>query len=147
MKKRSSSLHRGQTLVEFALILPIFIFLLVVIFDFGRAVYYYSTIHNAAREGARYGVIHPSTADYPDIEARARNYAIGLGVSDITVTVAAGVPEFVGNVSNPTIKVTVKYCFAAVTPIIEAIVPNDCACSCTHMLLTSDAVMRTEALP
>ena len=79
MKNISHSTQRGQTLVEFALVIPIFLLLAVVIFDLGRGVYYYSAVHNAAREGARYGVVHPDIADYPSIEAVAINYAIGLG--------------------------------------------------------------------
>ncbi len=42
----------GQSLVEFAILLPVFLLIVVVIFDLGRAVYYYSVIFNAAREGA-----------------------------------------------------------------------------------------------
>ena len=37
-------------MIEFALVIPVFMLLAVVIFDLGRAIYYYSTIHNAARE-------------------------------------------------------------------------------------------------
>ena len=48
---------RGQTLVEFALILPIFVLLLVGIFDFGRAIYAYNTISNAAREAVRVAIV------------------------------------------------------------------------------------------
>ena len=132
----------GQTLVEFALILPVFLFLIVVIFDFGRAVYYYSTIHNAAREGARYGVIHPGTADYAAIAARAEEYAVGLGISDITVDVNAGPDENVADMDNPTIKVTVSYSFRPVTPFVTNLL-----CGCPAITLSSDAVMRTEALP
>jgi hypothetical protein len=44
---------RGQSLVEFALILPIFLMLLFGLFDLGRAVYAWSTINNAAREAGR----------------------------------------------------------------------------------------------
>jgi hypothetical protein len=42
MKKSNKPYQKAQTLVEFSLILPAFIFLVVVIFDFGRAVYYYA---------------------------------------------------------------------------------------------------------
>ena len=48
--------ERGQALVEFALVLPIFILLLVAIFDLGRAVFAYNTLTNAAREGAVYRI-------------------------------------------------------------------------------------------
>jgi len=48
--------------VEFALILPILILLLVGILDTGRAVNAYVTISNASREGARYVALNPTAA-------------------------------------------------------------------------------------
>ena len=44
---------RGQALVEFALILPIFLFMLFGLVDMGRFVYLNSTLSQAAREAAR----------------------------------------------------------------------------------------------
>ncbi len=44
---------RGQALVEFALVIPIFLLLLFGIVDVGRMVYMNSTLSQAAREGAR----------------------------------------------------------------------------------------------
>jgi Flp pilus assembly protein TadG len=43
----------GQSMVEFALILPIFVLFIVGIFELGRAFFSYIAITNAAREGAR----------------------------------------------------------------------------------------------
>jgi hypothetical protein len=48
---------RGQGLVEFALVLPIFVLVLFGIFDVGRAVYVNSTLSQAAREGARLAAV------------------------------------------------------------------------------------------
>ena len=45
--------ERGQTLVEFALVLPIFLLVVFGLIDVGRAVYTNSTLSQAAREGAR----------------------------------------------------------------------------------------------
>jgi hypothetical protein len=56
MRRRDRS--RGQALVEFALILPIFIFLLVGIFDLGHVVWANDSLATAAREGARFAVVH-----------------------------------------------------------------------------------------
>ena len=47
----------GQTLVEFALVLPIFVLIVVGIFDAGRAVYTNSVLSQAAREGARLAAV------------------------------------------------------------------------------------------
>src|SRR2546423_7214061 len=46
----------GQSMVEFAVLAPVFFLLLLGTIDLGRAVYTYNAISNAAREGARAGV-------------------------------------------------------------------------------------------
>ena len=45
--------EKGQSMVEFALIIPIFILLLFAILDFGRVFHAYLTIDHAGREAAR----------------------------------------------------------------------------------------------
>src|SRR6266542_5065485 len=65
MKRRRSALRpagtRGQAMVEFALVFPILMLLLVAVFDIGRGVFSYNSITNAAREGARLGVVNQDT--------------------------------------------------------------------------------------
>ena len=56
---------RGQALVEFALIAPLFLALLLAIIEFGRAVYYIQMLNNAAREGARYAIVHGAESQCP----------------------------------------------------------------------------------
>jgi Flp pilus assembly protein TadG len=48
----SKLFHSGQNLLEFALHFLILFLILMGIFDLGRIVFYYSTMTNAAREGA-----------------------------------------------------------------------------------------------
>ena len=45
--------HPGQSMVEFALILPLFVLFLVGVFELGRAFFSFIAITNAAREGTR----------------------------------------------------------------------------------------------
>jgi len=56
MKRRRE--HRGQAMVEFAMIVPLFIFLLVAVFDLGHVVWANNALATAAREGARFAVVH-----------------------------------------------------------------------------------------
>ena len=49
---------RGQAMVEFALVLPIMLVMLLLAVDFGRLFYPYISVHNAAREGAFYAAIN-----------------------------------------------------------------------------------------
>ena len=54
-------------MVEFALVLPILLLLLCGIIDFGWLYYNQITLNNAAREGARYAVIHcGASSDWQD---------------------------------------------------------------------------------
>jgi Flp pilus assembly protein TadG len=46
-------------MVEFALVLPIFVLLCLIVFDFGRGIYTYNGISEAAREIARTTIISP----------------------------------------------------------------------------------------
>ena len=49
--------HEGQTLVEFALVLSVFMLLVVGLFDGLRLAFYYSEVQEAARAGARWGAV------------------------------------------------------------------------------------------
>lgn len=51
---RAGHFRRGQSMVEFALILPLLLVLLLSVVEVGRTVMVYNVIANAAREGARY---------------------------------------------------------------------------------------------
>ena len=62
--KRRSKRHptsRGQALVEFALILPLFIMVLMGVIVLGIVVFYNQELTNAAREAARFAAIHSAT--------------------------------------------------------------------------------------
>lgn len=63
--RSSTRRHGGQALAEFALVAPIFFLLLFGIIDFGRYVYYVQVLNNAAREGARYAIVHGSRSLAP----------------------------------------------------------------------------------
>jgi Flp pilus assembly protein TadG len=59
---------RGQTLAEFAMILPVFLLVLVGLFDAGRLVFAYHTANNAAREGGRQAIVDQTLGH---VQARA----------------------------------------------------------------------------
>lgn len=63
MRTRSRRSSRGQSLVEFAIILPVFLLIVVGILDFGRVVWANSAVTNAAREAARYAIVHGGSPD------------------------------------------------------------------------------------
>ena len=67
--------ERGQALVEFAIILPFILLVLMGVVDFGRAIFAYNEVANASREGGRTGIVNQTLAD---IRARAAAQAVGL---------------------------------------------------------------------
>jgi hypothetical protein len=77
----------GQALVEFALVLPMFLLLLFGLIDVGRYVYTWNALNQAAREGARYG----SVAGWSDSCALSRKVCI----EQETISRLAGVPATV----------------------------------------------------
>ena len=52
--------ERGSAIVETAIVLNLFLVLLLGIMDFGRALYTYHLVDNAARIGARFAIVHGS---------------------------------------------------------------------------------------
>src|SRR5919199_5875328 len=49
--------HEGQTLVEFALVLSVFMLLVVGLLDGLRVAFYYNQVQEAARAGSRWGAV------------------------------------------------------------------------------------------
>lgn len=77
--------QRGQSLVEFALIFPIFLLIVVAAIDLGRGVFAYNSITNAAREAARLAIVN-QTLD--DIRARAIGQTFVAAADPTKVTVS-----------------------------------------------------------
>ena len=69
--------QRGQSLVEFSLILPVMLLMLFGVVDFGRAIFQYSTTAEGARQADRLAVVdQTSTA----IIAKARSSSAGISL-------------------------------------------------------------------
>jgi Flp pilus assembly protein TadG len=81
----------GQALVEFAVIVPIFMLLLFGLLDFGRVIYAQQTITQDAREGARAGLVAAldspvTTATYQKIRDAALKMAPGVSLTNANIT-------------------------------------------------------------
>ena len=69
--KFKSLRRRGQSLIEFALILPLLITIMVGSFEFGLLFLTYHTVQNAGREGVRLAVVLPNLINNdPRVETR-----------------------------------------------------------------------------
>ena len=90
--------HRGQSVVELALVLPVFLFVLMILFDFGRVIYVQQVLNQNAREGTRIGTLAVGalTNDamwldrYNKIRAAAKKTSVGVTISDTDIKGATG---------------------------------------------------------
>jgi hypothetical protein len=91
---RENSTHQhsqkdpGQTLVEFAFVLPILLLLMVAIIDFGFIFYAQMAVSNAAWEGARAGatIVDPTQGDQ-EITGAVQNAAYGLDPTKLMIDI------------------------------------------------------------
>ncbi len=111
---------RGQSIVEFAIILPVLLVILAGALDLGRLYFAYVAVTDAASEGASYAAAHP-TSDESAILERAEDASyITAGQSELELFCPT-CPEVS---SGDSISVTVTYSFTLVTPFVHAIVPG-----------------------
>jgi len=89
-KRFSSKREKGQTLTEFALVLPILALLLFGVIQFGIVFHQYVTLTDAVRAGARQGAVGRHVSDPAgDAEDRVRESAGDLDQSKLSVTVTS----------------------------------------------------------
>lgn len=81
--RKPNNSRSGVAAVEFAVVLPALILIIMGCVDFGRFAYSYIAVTNAARAGAGYGIVHPFT-DFtkPNWETRVRQ-AVGYEMTMI----------------------------------------------------------------
>lgn len=132
--KAKTRRSKGQAMIEFALILPLLLLVIIGTFEFGRVIFVYANLFNAAREGVRYGLINPQ--DYSGILQHAQDNVVlvrldpgndltvkmdtGPGSADIcTMAVGNTCPDYaeIGN----RVLVEIQYTLAPMTPLLEPI--------------------------
>ena len=113
--------NRGQSLVEFALMLPILLIILAGALDLGRLYYAHVAVTDAAAEGVAYAAIAPDDSDEVFNRAQfASGGLVELERDQVQIT-CASCPN---PRSGDPIAVTVSYEFGLGTPFLNAIVPG-----------------------
>ncbi|OGX61720.1 MAG: pilus assembly protein TadE [Paenibacillus sp. RIFOXYA1_FULL_44_5] len=108
--------EKGQSLLEFALVLPILLLLISGILDLGRIMYAYLNLNMAAEEAVRLGGLGKTDAE---ITQFAQNY-VHIGSSPVTVTIT---PDQTIRKSGDYVTVKLSYNLPYLTPIISNILP------------------------
>ncbi|MCK5439004.1 MAG: pilus assembly protein [Gemmatimonadetes bacterium] len=130
----------GQTLVEFALVIPILLALVIGIFEFGRAWNVYQVITNTAREGARLAVV-PSSDESgvrATIDQGLTAAALDPGQSMVTITGLGG-----GTGTPTTVQLDYPYQFQFIGPIVAFLDGPDDAMN-GAITLSTTVIMRNE---
>ena len=135
--------QRGQSLVEFAFVMPIIVLVIVAFIEIGRAVFAWNTIANAARQGARVAVVNQLSVVTDCDESRPiedpyephwsiRGCAIAaagaLGITTANVSVSYAAPPSTSLSCSPTLHVgciaaiTVTYNYTVTTPFVSMLI-------------------------
>ncbi len=101
----------GQALVETALVLPVLLIILMGVFDFGRAIYAYNAVSNAAREAARVAIVDQNNGA---VVAEGKRAALGLDPAAVNVTFPVPPCSLIGCTAT----VSVDHEWRAITPLI-----------------------------
>ena len=127
--------RRGASVVEFAIVAPIFFLLIMGIIEYGRMVMVQQIITNASREGARYAVLDGSTS--ATVTTTVETYLTNVAISGATVTVT---PNSIGSAAfGDPVEVTVDIPFSKVSWLPTPLFLNTSK-------LTASTVMRRETL-
>jgi hypothetical protein len=107
--RKALSAEDGAELVEFAVVVPVMLLVLLGIIDFGLLFQRYQVITNAAREGARLAVLPGYTSI--DVQDRVTQFLTAAGLDEEADT-AVGLPYEVPGGAGPCLRmvpVTVSY--------------------------------------
>lgn len=108
-----SKREQGQALVEFAMVLPILVLLVVGMMQFGLLFHEYLLVNHAAREGARVATLGGS-----DAEIVAAVNTAAASASDTTIVPSA-------RVRGAQVTITVTKQVALITPLFNALFPQN----------------------
>jgi len=129
--------RRGDAFVEFAILAPMLVMILFGVLEMGRVVNAWLVVHNAAREGARAGVlVYPDSAS----TTAAQNAAAAYLTAGLSVRGDISAPSAPPNVlvSSDTVQVTTGADVQLYTPMFQALLGG----SVVHVQAT--ASMRRE---
>lgn len=109
--------HKGQALVEFALMLPVLLLLVVGVMEFGLIINQYIVMAEAAREGARSAAVGSSNATIISVATTAANQ---VETGQLTVTISPSDTRIRGD----SVTVTVGRPMQAITQLMEPFFPS-----------------------
>lgn len=132
MKKRSN--RKGQAVVELSLVLPIFLLVIIGIFDFGRALHCWSSLNHQCVQAARVAskrsnqlvarnlylsTTHTSLAEVQNVFWKARSPIMNQSDYDNINWSATGI-----GANSDTVTVSASFNLSLMTPLISKMISN-----------------------
>lgn len=114
LKKR----EEGQALVEFVLVLPILLILLLGIVEFGQIYFSYILVQSASRDGARYGSVGATDAEIYQVVSDKTG---SLSQENLIVTITPGPGS---RARGGQLSVAIDYDIILFSPIWKDVLPN-----------------------
>jgi len=138
--------ERGQALVEFALVIPLFLFLIFGLIDFGRVVYANNAVSQAAQDATRWGSVQSRSSSEAGRTSIADHALEGMvAVPSATVEVTCEKTTLLVNMpcmSGDILVVEVSSDVEMITPIIaqlmQALGANPIGVSATSQVVVSN---------
>lgn len=123
MRRGDGRNERGAAAVEFALVLPLLMLLVMGTLDWGYYFFVEQVVTNAAREGARAGTLHDTdpAAAVADATTTATSYVQTAGLKPAKLTVQVDLTT-VATGANA-VRVRTTYQAGSITGFLRAIVP------------------------
>jgi Flp pilus assembly protein TadG len=109
---RPRAAERGAALAELAMIVPIMLALLLVVFDFGQGFLAYISVSNGARDGARAAMLDDRACDDAAVEPSVRTAAQNGAAPLTPLTVNISVP------ATGRCQVRVTYTYTPILPFV-----------------------------
>lgn len=112
----SSESERGAAAVEFAIVVPVLVMLLLGIMEFSRAYNAQAELSAAAREGVRVMAV---TGNQTTARSAAKNAAVSLSpaLQDTNISFGAPCPSTVSTGTSPQTTITITYSLSTLTGI------------------------------
>jgi Flp pilus assembly protein TadG len=113
-RQRPTADRRGTTLVEFAVVAPVFFLFVLGLIEFGQAMMVQTLITSAAQQGARAGALNGAQAS--DVTASVNSYLANAGISGATSTPTPNPPSNANPGTDIRVTVTIPYTSVSLLP-------------------------------
>ena len=131
---------RGQSLAEFALVVPVLLLLLLIAIDFGRVYLGWVNLQNMARIAANYAANQPLTWNTAAFQNQISNDAKATNCD----LVSFPTPSFSATTVGGTVRVDISCTFHPITPVISGILGSGVTVSASSVFPVKSSIVPAE---